>query len=178
MRDELAALRIGLGAASAVPVPVPVTDGLELATDALATGFFFAAGFVFAAAWDVGAGAAFAFGWGADCGWALGLVERLAGVAVAVPDRLRWLRISAHSASLRPEGLLPWALTTFTAVSISAIRFFQEVAKRLSDWDLAPLSSNVSTTPAAETFLRRRLKISFCSCAIKASALSLSLIVS
>jgi len=161
VRDELAAL---------------VTDGLELATDALATGFFFAAGFVFAAAWDVGA--AFAFGWGADCGWALGLVERLAGVAVAVPDRLRWLRISAHSASLRPEGLLPWALTTFTAVSISAIRFFQEVAKRLSDWDLAPLSSNVSTTPAAETFLRRRLKISFCSCAIKASALSLSLIVS
>ena len=46
--------------------------------------------------------------------------------------------------------------------SMSLIRLVQEVANRLSDCDFAPLSTSVSTTPAAETFLRRRLKISFC----------------
>jgi hypothetical protein len=61
---------------------------------------------------------------------------------------------------------------------MSATRLLQEVAKRLSDWDLAPLSTRVSITPAADTFLRRRLKISFWSWAIRASALSLSVIVS
>ena len=81
--------------------------------------------------------------------------------AAAAAERLRWESTIAHSASLRLAGLAPWASATLAAFSMSAIRFFQEVAKRLSECDLAPLSIRVSITPAAETFLRRRLKISF-----------------
>lgn len=102
-----------------------------------------------------------------------------AGVAAgALGERVRWDKTRAHSSSLRLEGLEPWVWATFAAFSISAIRFVQEVAKRLSDWDLAPLSRRVATTPSAVTFLRRRLKISFWSWAIRASALSLIVIVS
>ncbi|MFN6353795.1 MAG: hypothetical protein ACK40D_13095 [Cyanobacteriota bacterium] len=90
---------------------------------------------------------------------ARGLMARDA--AGAWVERVRRLSTSAHSSSLREEGLEPWAWATFAARSISAMRFSQDVAKRLSDWDLAPLSSSVSTTPSAVTFLRRRLKISF-----------------
>jgi hypothetical protein len=75
-------------------------------------------------------------------------------------------------------GLAPWAWATRAACSMSATRLLQEVAKRLADWDLAPLSTRVSITPAADTSLRRRLKISLWSWAIRASALSLSVIVS
>ena len=82
-------------------------------------------------------------------------------VAAAAAERLRWESTIAHSASLRLAGLAPWASATLAAFSMSAIRFFQEVAKRMSECDLAPLSMRVSITPAAETFLRRRLKISF-----------------
>jgi hypothetical protein len=92
--------------------------------------------------------------------------------------RARWASTITHSLSLSEEGLAPWALAIVAAFSMSAIRFFQEVAKRLSYRDFAPLSTRVSMTPAGETFLRRRLKISFCSCAMSASALSLSLMVS
>lgn len=92
--------------------------------------------------------------------------------------RVRWESTKAHSSSLRLAGLAPWAWATRAAFSMSATRLLQEVAKRLSDCDLAPLSIRVSITPAAETFLRRRLKISFWSWAIRASALSLSVIVS
>ena len=81
--------------------------------------------------------------------------------AAAAAERLRWESTMAHSASLRLAGLAPWASATLAAFSMSAIKFCQEVAKRLSEWDLAPLSSRVSITPAAVTFLRRRLKISF-----------------
>ena len=92
--------------------------------------------------------------------------------------RVRWESTRAHSSSLRLAGLAPWAWATRAAFSMSATRLLQEVAKRMSDWDLAPLSTRVSITPAADTFLRRRLKISFWSWAIRASALSLSVIVS
>lgn len=92
--------------------------------------------------------------------------------------RVRWESTKAHSSSLRLAGLAPWAWATRAAFSMSATRLLQEVAKRLSDCDLAPLSTRVSITPAADTFLRRRLKISFWSWAIRASALSLSVIVS
>jgi len=95
-----------------------------------------------------------------------------------VTARVRWESTKAHSSSLRLAGLAPWAWATRAAFSMSATRLVQEVAKRLSDWDLAPLSTRVSITPAADTFLRRRLKISFWSWAIRASALSLSVIVS
>jgi hypothetical protein len=78
-----------------------------------------------------------------------------------VEARVRWLSTRAHSSSERADGFEPWAWAIMAAFSISATRFCQEVAKRLSDWDLAPLSSRVSTTPSAVTFLRRRLKISF-----------------
>jgi hypothetical protein len=81
--------------------------------------------------------------------------------AAAAAERLRWESTIAHSASVRLAGLAPWASATLAAFSMSAIRFAQEAAKRLSEWDLAPLSIRVSITPAAETFLRRRLKISF-----------------
>ena len=93
-------------------------------------------------------------------------------------DRVRWESTRAHSSSQRLAGLAPLAWATRAAFSMSATRLVQEVAKRLSDWDLAPLSTSVSITPAAVTFLRRRLKISFCNWAIKASALSLRWIVS
>jgi len=82
-----------------------------------------------------------------------------AGLTDAV--RLRWLSTITHSSSVNDAGLLPWALASFAAFSMSLIRFTQEVANRLSDCDRAPLSTSVSTTPAAVTFLRRRLKISF-----------------
>ena len=98
--------------------------------------------------------------------------------AAGATARVRWESTKAHSSSLRLAGLAPWAWATRAAFSMSAIRLLQEVAKRLSDWDLAPLSTSVSITPAADTFLRRRLKISFWSWAIRASALSLSWIVS
>jgi len=98
--------------------------------------------------------------------------------AVVVTARVRWESTKAHSSSLRLAGLAPLAWATRAAFSMSATRLLQEVAKRLSDWDLAPLSTRVSITPAADTFLRRRLKISFWSWAIRASALSLSVIVS
>ena len=90
--------------------------------------------------------------------------EREVGLRVgagAAVERVRWLNTRAHSSSLRVEGLEPWAWAMVAALSISAIRLSQEVAKRLSDCDLAPLSKRVSTTPSAVTFLRRRLKISF-----------------
>jgi hypothetical protein len=116
------------------------------------------------------------------------LVALLGRVDVALADlrdevagattRVRWESTKAHSSSLRLAGLAPWAWATRAAFSMSATRLLQEVAKRLSDWDLAPLSTRVSITPAADTFLRRRLKISFWSWAIRASALSLSVIVS
>jgi len=102
------------------------------------------------------------------------LREEVAGATT----RVRWESTKAHSSSLRLAGLAPWAWATRAAFSMSATRLLQEVAKRLSDWDLAPLSTRVSITPAADTFLRRRLKISFWSWAIRASALSLSWIVS
>jgi len=102
------------------------------------------------------------------------LREEVAGATT----RVRWESTKAHSSSLRLAGLAPWAWATRAAFSMSAIRLLQEVAKRLSDWDLAPLSTRVSITPDADTFLRRRLKISFWSWAIRASALSLSWIVS
>merc|ERR1711939_496052 len=86
---------------------------------------------------------------------------RLAGAFLA--GRARWLSTMAHSSSLRELGLLPCSSASLAAFSMSAIRFFQEVAKRLSLCDLAALSTRVSTTPAGTTFLRRRLKISFCS---------------
>ena len=98
--------------------------------------------------------------------------------AAGATARVRWESTKAHSSSLRLAGLAPWAWATRAAFSMSATRLLQEVAKRLSDWDLAPLSTRVSITPAADTFLRRRLKISFWSWAIRASALSLSVIVS
>ena len=79
----------------------------------------------------------------------------------SLAERCRWFRTIAHSASLNDDGLLPWALASFAAFSMSLIRLVQDVAKRLSDWERAPLSTRVSTTPAAVTFLRRRLKISF-----------------
>ena len=97
---------------------------------------------------------------------------------VVVTARVRWESTRAHSSSLRLAGFAPLAWATRAAFSMSATRLLQEVAKRLSDWDLAPLSTRVSITPAADTFLRRRLKISFWSWAIRASALSLSVIVS
>ena len=103
--------------------------------------------------------------------------ERLLAVVV-VTARVRWESTRAHSSSLRLAGFAPLAWATRAAFSMSATRLLQEVAKRLSDWDLAPLSTRVSITPAADTFLRRRLKISFWSWAIRASALSLSVIVS
>jgi len=116
------------------------------------------------------------------------LVALLGRVDVALADlrdaaagataRVRWESTKAHSSSLRLAGLAPWAWATRAAFSMSATRLLQEVAKRLSDWDLAPLSTRVSITPAADTFLRRRLKISFWSWAIRASAFSLSVIVS
>ena len=81
--------------------------------------------------------------------------------APSLAERCRWFRTIAHSASLNDDGLLPWALASFAAFSMSLIRLVQDVAKRLSDWERAPLSTRVSTTPAAVTFLRRRLKISF-----------------
>jgi len=98
--------------------------------------------------------------------------------AAGPTTRVRWESTRDHSSSLRLAGLAPWAWATRAAFSMSATRLVQEVAKRLSDWDLAPLSTRVSITPAAVTFLRRRLKISFWSWAIRASALSLSVIVS
>jgi hypothetical protein len=98
--------------------------------------------------------------------------------AAGATARVRWESTKAHSSSLRLAGLAPWAWATRAAFSMSATKLLQEVAKRLSDWDLAPLSTRVSITPAADTFLRRRLKISFWSWAIRASALSLSVIVS
>jgi hypothetical protein len=98
--------------------------------------------------------------------------------AAGATARVRWESTKAHSSSLRLAGLAPLAWATRAAFSMSATRLLQEVAKRLSDWDLAPLSTRVSITPAADTFLRRRLKISFWSWAIRASALSLSVIVS
>ena len=98
--------------------------------------------------------------------------------AAGATARVRWESTKAHSSSLRLAGLAPWAWATRAAFSMSATRLLQDVAKRLSDWDLAPLSTRVSITPAADTFLRRRLKISFWSWAIRASALSLSVIVS
>ena len=92
--------------------------------------------------------------------------------------RVRCANTSAHSASLRLAGLAPWVWATLAAFSMSAIRFCQEVAKRLSDWDLAPLSTRVSITPSALTFLRRRWKISFCNWAMRASPFSLIWMVS
>ena len=88
---------------------------------------------------------------------------RLLGLSASLRTvRVRCAKTSAHSASLRLAGLAPWVWATLAAFSMSAIRFFQEAAKRLSDWDLAPLSIRVSITPSALTFLRRRWKISFC----------------
>jgi hypothetical protein len=81
--------------------------------------------------------------------------------ATGATARVRWESTKAHSSSLRLAGLAPWAWATRAAFSMSATRLLQEVANRLSDWDLAPLSTRVSITPAADTFLRRRLKISF-----------------
>ena len=92
--------------------------------------------------------------------------------------RVRCANTNAHSASLRLAGLAPWVWATLAAFSISAIRLFQEVANRLSDWDLAPLSIRVSITPSALTFLRRRWKISFCNWAMRASPFSLIWMVS
>lgn len=106
------------------------------------------------------------------------LAAALRGTELGATVRVRWESTKAHSSSLRLAGLAPLAWATRAAFSMSATRLVQEVAKRLSDWDLAPLSTRVSITPAADTFLRRRLKISFWSWAIRASALSLSWIVS
>jgi len=125
------------------------------ALDVLVTAIALAADFRWGVATDLAA-AVVAFA------EALGWVRPERGLgAAAVAARLRCDRTIAHSASLRLAGLAPWASATLAAFSMSAIRLFQEVAKRLSDWDLAPLSTRVSITPAAETFLRRRLKISF-----------------
>jgi hypothetical protein len=55
------------------------------------------------------------------------------------PVRVRCAKTNAHSASVRLAGLAPWVWATLAAFSISATRFCQEAAKRLSDWDLAPL---------------------------------------
>ncbi len=98
-------------------------------------------------------------------------------LVVELDLRLRWLRTMAHSSSLSVEGLSPCVFASFAAFSISLIKFNQEVANRLSDWDFAALSTSVSTTPVVVTFLRRRLKISFWSCAISEWALTLSLMV-
>ena len=92
--------------------------------------------------------------------------------------RVRCAKTSAHSASLRLAGLAPWVWATLAALSMSATRFCQEAAKRLSDWDLAPLSIRVSITPSALTFLRRRWNISFCNWAMRASPFSLIWMVS
>lgn len=108
----------------------------------------------------------------------LGLVRPFGLSASPTPVRVRWAKTSAHSASLRLAGLAPWVWATLAAFSISATRFCQEAAKRLSDWDLAPLSIRVSITPSALTFLRRRWKISFCNWAIRASPFSLIWMVS
>jgi hypothetical protein len=108
----------------------------------------------------------------------LGLVRPFGLSASPSPVRVRWAKTSAHSASLRLAGLAPWVWATLAAFSISATRFCQEAAKRLSDWDLAPLSIRVSITPSALTFLRRRWKISFCNWAIRASPFSLIWMVS
>lgn len=122
--------------------------------------------------------------WAVTAAWATRWAVLLRALAAALragagaADRVRWESTRAHSSSLRLAGLAPWAWATRAAFSMSATRLVQEVAKRLSDWDLAPLSTRVSITPAAVTFLRRRLKISFCNWAIKASALSLRWIVS
>ncbi len=108
----------------------------------------------------------------------LGLVRPFGLSASPTPVRVRCAKTSAHSASLRLAGLAPWVWATLAAFSISATRFCQEAAKRLSDWDLAPLSIRVSITPSALTFLRRRWKISFCNWAIRASPFSLIWMVS
>lgn len=108
----------------------------------------------------------------------LGLVRPFGLSASPSPVRVRCAKTSAHSASLRLAGLAPWVWATLAAFSISATRFCQEAAKRLSDWDLAPLSIRVSITPSALTFLRRRWKISFCNWAIRASPFSLIWMVS
>ena len=108
----------------------------------------------------------------------LGLVRPFGLSASPSPVRVRWAKTSAHSASLRLAGLAPWVWATLAAFSMSATRFCQEAAKRLSDWDLAPLSIRVSITPSALTFLRRRWKISFCNWAIRASPFSLIWMVS
>ena len=108
----------------------------------------------------------------------LGLVRPFGLSASPRPVRVRCAKTSAHSASLRLAGLAPWVWATLAAFSISATRFCQEAAKRLSDWDLAPLSIRVSITPSALTFLRRRWKISFCNWAIRASPFSLIWMVS
>ena len=108
----------------------------------------------------------------------LALVRPFGLSASPTPVRVRWAKTSAHSASLRLAGLAPWVWATLAAFSISATRFCQEAAKRLSDWDLAPLSIRVSITPSALTFLRRRWKISFCNWAIRASPFSLIWMVS
>ena len=47
--------------------------------------------------------------------------------------RWRWLSTIAHSASVSDEGLLPWALASFAAFSMSLIKLVQDVEKRLSD---------------------------------------------
>jgi hypothetical protein len=108
----------------------------------------------------------------------LGLVRPFGLSASPTPVRVRCAKTSAHSASLRLAGLAPWVWATLAAFSMSATRFCQEAAKRLSDWDLAPLSIRVSITPSALTFLRRRWKISFCNWAIRASPFSLIWMVS
>lgn len=72
--------------------------------------------------------------------------------AAGATARVRWESTKAHSSSLRLAGLAPWAWATRAAFSMSATRLLQEVAKRFSDWDLAPLSTRVSIMPAADTF--------------------------
>jgi hypothetical protein len=139
-----------------------------LAAADLATTFF--AGAAFAAAGFAAAGFAVVDLVAAGFAAALGRAAGLAAVLLVLlllrrgllrSGRVRWLNTRAHSSSERLAGLPPWASATLAAFSMSETRFFQEVANRLSLWDLAPLSTRVSTTPAGVTFLRRRLKISF-----------------
>ena len=173
------------------PLAVPLAADLALAAGvALAAGFVATLPAVRAAGWPAAlpaplavalerAGALAVVGAGGCCvsSTEAFLPRGLAALRRGVEGwavRVRWDSTRAHSSSLRLAGLAPWALASLAAFSISATRLVQDVAKRLSDCDLAPLSTRVSTTPAAETFLRRRLKISFWSWAIRASALSLS----
>ncbi len=64
---------------------------------------------------------------------ALGALAALGLAGVALVARVRWASTRTHSSSERLAGLAPWASATLAAFSISATRFFQEVAKRLSD---------------------------------------------